>query len=421
MFLALGYKRYLKFSDYRARYERGGLAPRVIDEYAVGTWRNGAELIENDNPDVNTEFETAFDELCDRLQMWPVLTRADQLASMGRYAGLLLGLPGDLEQPPTGVNGPESLMYVQPYSEEELTVDAVENDSTNRRFGLPTRYRLNRKSTFTSGSINKSVHWQRIIHIASGVLDDNICGTPSLERVWNHFDDLEKVTGGGAEAFWQRVHPGLFFNIDPETILEPKDTQELKEESEKFVDGMKRTMAIRGTTVTHIKADVSDFGPQVNSLVSLIAGSTGIPQRILLGSERGQLASSQDQDTWIKRVADRRSNFAEGIVRLIVERFQLLGILTAAKFKIRWPDLEDLNATARGNLGEQMSKVNKNIGATVVTAEEIRDKVFRMPKLTGSHPKEDAAAAAGNTPSRPGGPKKKSSPNAQPTSFTPPS
>ncbi|GAF99571.1 unnamed protein product, partial [marine sediment metagenome] len=123
------------------------------------------------------------------------------------------------------------------------------------------------------------------------------------------------------------------------------------------------------------------FGNQVTSIISLIAGATGIPQRILLGSERGELASGQDKASWDERVQDRRNEFATPIVRDFVDRLSNVGALPEVEYDVRWPEIEDLDEDTKANIATKWAELNSKAQAIVVQPEEIRDRILRLDKL----------------------------------------
>lgn len=293
VYAVCGFKEKLTIADYRARYRRNGLAATVVETYPLATWRGGAELIEDENPDRTTKFERAWDELEQRLNIWATLARLDVLAGLGRYAVLVVGLPGDLAQEPVAV-GPDRLAYLTVLAEDDAKVLTLVTDPEDERFGLPLMYEV-RRLAGEKDKITRKVHAARVIHVADGVLDDRIYGTPRLERVWNDFDNLEKVTGGGAEAFWRRADQGLHLNIDPDKELDQAEIDKLKEGVEAYAHGLQRTIGTVGAELNVLGSDVANFSAPVDAIITLIAGAAKIPKRILVGSERGELASSQDK------------------------------------------------------------------------------------------------------------------------------
>lgn len=386
LYTTLGYPRLLTPKDYRERYERGDLAARVVEAYPHATWRGGAELVEDEDPDTVTAFEEAFDELEERLQVWSVLGRADVLCGLGPYSVVLIGAPGALESELPRFSGPDGVLYLAPYGPEEVSVDLWEENVEDPRYGLPLFYKIRRRTALVS-SVDRRVHWTRVVHVADNLLDDRVNGRPLIGRVWNRLDDLDKVVGGGSEAFWARVHRGMALKLseDPGFKYDAAAKAKVEEQLDEYLHGMRRYLTTRGIDIQELGGDVSNFGPQVNAIVSLISGATGIPQRILLGSERGELASSQDKENWNERVRDRRETFGTAITRDLVDSLVDHGALPEPEeYDVRWPDIDDLTETERANVADKWSGLNTKAKGTVVTAEEIRDRVLRLPKLEPS-------------------------------------
>ena len=73
LYEAFGYARELTPKDYRDRYERDGIAARVINCYPRATWREGAYLQEDEDPKTTTEFEQAWEDFDKRLGIWSML------------------------------------------------------------------------------------------------------------------------------------------------------------------------------------------------------------------------------------------------------------------------------------------------------------------------------------------------------------
>src|SRR5690606_29818358 len=171
---------------------------------------------------------------------------------------IFIGAPGDVRSPmPKGTK----LAYLRVYSELEARVLTWVQDPSSERFGLPEMYTIQRANSFgRSGTIATQVHWTRVQHVASDVLDDEILGTPVLRKSWNLFDDLEKVTGGGAEAFWLRANQGMQIDVAPEIELDEPGEAALNKEVDQYQHGtMNRVMKTRGAKVTTLGSDVADF------------------------------------------------------------------------------------------------------------------------------------------------------------------
>jgi hypothetical protein len=183
-------------------------------------------------------------------------------------------------------------------------------------------------TSINSAVVGRRVHWTRVLHIADGLLDDNVFGEPRLQCIWNRLDDLEKVAGGGAEAFWRRADAGIQFDLDPTLELDDPAKDAMKKQVEAYEHEMKRMLTTRGVKIKQLGSDVADFSNSVNSIISLISAGTGIPQRVLMGSEQAKLASKMDRSNWDERVEDRRKDYATPhVVRPFIDRMLELGVL----------------------------------------------------------------------------------------------
>lgn len=378
----LGYARTLTPKDYWARFRRGGIARRIVVALPKATWRGGGELVEDPDPDVVTQFEEDFFELAQRLHLWSSFLRADILAGLGQFSVMLIGFPGEFDQPiAQGAVG--QIGYITTFSESDVSVESFDLDPTSSRFGHVEYYSIKRLDQ-KNPALMKKVHWSRVIHVADGLLDDQVYAPPRLESVWNYLDDLDKVVGGGSEAFWMRANQGMQVDVDPELEMETEDTEKLSDEVDEYQHGLRRVMRTRGVKVTTLGSDVADFSPQASTLINLIAGTVEIPQRILTGSERGELASTQDRSNWHDRVSDRRTEYAEPyLVRALVDRLIEYGYLTRpTQYEVRWPQVQYMTETERAEVADKWASINqKYAGELVILPNEIRDRLLDLPSL----------------------------------------
>lgn len=380
LYATLGYDRQILPVQYRHRYERNGIATTIVEAFPNATWRGYPEIIEDEDPEVTTEFEERWKEFQERLQVWSVLRSADILSGLGHYAVVLIGAPGRFEDPLPDRLSLDSIRYLQPYGEEDAKVLLYDENSDSERYGQPVEYSLVRTSSNVKlGGKTPRVHWTRMLHVADGALSDKVYGQPRLRKVWNWLDDLEKVTGGGSEAFWRRVHQGMHLDLDSEEPLGTDELKKLEDEADAMIHQMRRMLATRNTKIQMLGSDVSPFNNQVTSLLSLISGATGIPQRILLGSERGELASTQDRENWNDKVSDRQTEYvAPRMIRPLVDLLTSRRALPEPEsYEVRWPKKGALSETQKVDVAEKASKLPPN----VITPAEIRDHYLGLEPL----------------------------------------
>jgi hypothetical protein len=111
--------------------------------------------------------------------------------------------------------------------------------------------------------------------------------------------------------------------------------------------------------IKELTAQVSDPSKHVSVLLDLIAGTTGIPKRILIGSERGELASTQDETAWNSRVDERRRNYAEPmILRPFIDRLITIGVLPQPRdgYVVEWPPIFTPSEEQQAKVAETKAK-----------------------------------------------------------------
>ena len=389
----LGYPDEIQPKDYRAQFERGGIAARIVEVIAESTWRGGAEVVEDPDPQVETAFEKEFKALNKRLKILNAAMKADKLAGLGQYSGMLIGTTGAMESQVLRRTADE-ILYLKPYGQEELKLYDINVNTKDPRFGQPATYKFKLETPLQAGqnraTFERIVHWSRVIHVADNTLDDDTTGLPRLQRVWNLLMNLDKVTGGGSEAFWLRANQGTQFNLDKDVELSEENEKKLKDEIDEFANGIRRYVRTRGMEMETHGSDVADFAQPADAVLTQIAAAIGIPKRILLGSERGDLASSQDKGHWDDFVSDRRTRFAGPVVlETLINRFIEWGVLPEPKqYVVDWPQIKNLDEKGRADVANILSKVNKQAGGVVLLPEEIRDSVLLMPKLTDEQKKK---------------------------------
>lgn len=352
-----GYPRELSVETMLATYLRQDIAGRIVDAYPHATWRE-APTIKSKDAEPDGPFQKAWEALVEPLKVWNVLARLDRLMNLGHFGALFLGL--DKGEPTTAEArkaGGYRLLYLTPHGETSAQITTWNNDPRSPRFAQPEIYRLTTGVGWTGyggAQIVVTAHWSRVLHVAEGALSDGLIGLPRLERVFNRLMDLDKVLGGGAEVFWQNGAALRAWKAEADAEWDPAEVEEMKQQLEELAHGLRRDVRLRGVEPQILAGAVVDPTGQVDKLLDAIAGASGIPKRILIGSERGELASSQDETNWTARIVERRQQWATPIVlRPFVERLIYLGVLPEPEtgdFEIIWPDTDTLGETERATV-----------------------------------------------------------------------
>lgn len=375
IYTALGYPLTLTFEDYEARYNRQDVAKRIITSPVNAAWRKKPVITENEEKP--TVFEERWEELVKEYKIYQYLTRVDRMSGIGQFAVLLVGVADGQKDLTQEIGKAKGLLYLRPYKENNVEIKVWETDVANERYGMPRIYTL---TTSTTEGTTKpiDVHYSRIIHVAEDLDENDVHGTPKLKNVYNRLQDLEVVAGGSAEMFWRGALPGYAFVADADADMATMDTSDFEEQIESVVHGLKRYMKLQGMNIESLAQQVASPEGHVDVLVSIIAGATGIPKRMLLGSERGELASSQDERAWNDRVDERRKDHCEpSILRPLIDLFIKVEILPepSEQYVVEWPDIsaptEHDEAQTASTRVEALAKYVGAVGADMVVPPEM--------------------------------------------------
>lgn len=400
----LGYKARLTYGDFKARYLRQDLAHRIIKAFPEATWAQPPTFEEADDgaTEQPTPFEAAWTTLATRLMVYANLERTDMLANLGQYAVVLIGLRGqsDLRTPARPVRSPDDVLYLEPYSEEWAEIAKLDSDPGSPTFGKPLEYRINfsrntgMRERVALAAGRAVVHASRIIHVAEDVLDDEIYGIPRMEPIFDRLDDLLKVVGGSAEMYWRDARRRIVYETREGYALGAQDEASVKDQAEEFAMDMTDWIRVEGVDVKSLAGRITSPKEHYEVLVSILAATTGIPRRILEGSERGQLASQQDQEAWLGRVTRRQQQFAEPrMLRPLVDRLITLRALPppVMPYVVAWENLFSLSEDQQVGIAQKVATaLNQYAGpgmaSTIVPPQQWVETYLGIPYVASTLP-----------------------------------
>lgn len=321
--------------DYVSLYEREGVAQRVVNVYPEESWSVYPELYEKEKQGpTGTAFERAFREFEYEYDPWHYLYRVDMISGIGMFGILLIGLNDGkrLDQPVDGLdeNGLTKskakeqdkdlqVTYLQPYSQDLVTISELETSEASPRFGLPRYYNIKTYDPTTSMGVVASdgttvykelrVHWTRVIHVADNRKASRIYGTPRMRPVINRMHDIRKILGSSAEMFWQGAFPGFSLETLPGWEDSDFDMDSAKEEFEAWRNGLQRYMRYQGLTVKSLAPQAVDPSNHLMSQYDYVCASIEIPKNVFFGSEIGQLTGEETGKMWNRRLAGRQNKY----------------------------------------------------------------------------------------------------------------
>lgn len=379
LFTALGYKKKLEFEDFYKRYKRGGIARRIVTFLPKRVWSGQVEIFDDPDPDTITPFQSRIEYLFKTLKIKSRLKKAHVLAMLGRYSCILIG-PGRGSLDTELKSGP--VTYLTPLSERRCVIKEKDKSINSDRFGLPLLYTI----PPMEGENDKEliVHHSRIIHIARDPLENDVTGDPILESIWNDLDDLYKISGGGAESRWRNSRL-LHIKLDPKYKASPGSEKKLQDNIDEMRHGQRDTLKTKGVDIESIATSGSSFADDQSAKLDLIAGTIDLPKRRLMGSERGDMASSQDAQHEQETVSTERDECAEPALRDLIDRLISISVVPEPinqEYEVAWPEEDTMTENESAELVNQLADANEKMfnsrGGIIITADEIRDKWLKM-------------------------------------------
>ena len=369
-------------------YEREPIATRVVEIYPKESWRTWPRVFESQDPERPTPFDRSWKKLSQDLRggskfkakkhpVFKYLKQVDIDSGIGTYGVLFMGFNDgrELREPLATGDGLE-LLFLRSISQRHCEVNRYDNDEASPRFGKPIDYKIDfvvptqedgeDKGT---GVINVSaiVHYTRVIHVADG---DDVFAAPRQRPVFNRIWDLRKLYGGSGEMYWRGALQGVALEIDPELALARLDKKakfnetKIREQMQLYGEGLQRWLILNGIRSKNLAPQVVDPSPQIDRQIEAICIVGGYPKRKFMGSEVGELASTQDADDWNDKVMARQEEYlTTDLVVMLVDRLIELGILEEPEeYDVVWPDLESQTASEKANvMGQVVTALAKYI------------------------------------------------------------
>lgn len=362
LYEALGYPKDIDFENYYSKFRRQDIASRIIRAPADATWRS-APTVKAVDEDEDGAFNEAFQKLANRVSLWHMMRRGDIVSGIGEYGVVLVGFGDgrDLAEPVGSITPGQGIMYLSPYSQRNADIHEIDQDPQSPRFGKVHSYRVT-ISTDKRGRAKdtRTVHYSRLIHVADELEEDNIHGRPRIEACFNRLMDLQKIAGGAGEGYYRGGYPGMQLTADSDVDFSQlgQSMDDVKTQVEDYMHGFQRYLALQGLKAEPLTPNIESPREYIDSVMDLISGATDIPKRILTGSERGELASSQDETSWNNRIQSRRESFAEPtMLRPFVDMAIEHGELPEPPggYTVEWPTQTDVSQTDQADISAKVT------------------------------------------------------------------
>lgn len=362
---ALGYpeEKELIFTYYHGKYERQDIASAIIDRPVNATWNGELMITEDGTQPTESKLNKAWEALEAEFHIKDRLVKLDKLTGLGHFSLLLFGFddvkePKDFQNPVTGTR---KLMHLKQLPESDIEIHTWEKNAGNPRYGLPLLYKIKVAGTGTEITKDFMVHHSRVLHILENNLVSEVYGRPRLKPIVNRLEDLEKLLGGDAEMFWRGARPGYHAAAQEDYEMGTDEVDALEDELDKYEHDLRRFISAKGVDIKPLTQQIADPTGHIDAQLQAISAQTGIPKRVLIGSERGELASSQDKDQWLTLIQTRMTEFAEPqMLRPLIDKLMEHKILPkVADYVVIWEDIFAPSEKQKVEVGEQRAKALK--------------------------------------------------------------
>lgn len=288
-------------------------------------------------------------------------------------------------------SGKRSLLYLKVFDETLAQITMYERDPRNPRFGLPVMYLVTFNDPKFGGQTGlglavatQHVHWSRIIHVAEGLGSSDVFAYPRMQQPYNRIFDLIKVYSSSGEGFWQQAFAILSMETHPQLGGDVKiDHRGIDQQMTNLRTRLKRHLITAGMTTKTLAPVVSDPTAYKDAFIEAICIYLGCPVRVFKGSERGELASSQDDSSWNDRLRHRQNFYlTPRVIVPFVDRLIQIGVLPEPEgYSVVWPDLDSLSEKDKAMISQtRTAAMQSYVGGNV---EAVMDPMNFLTKIMG--------------------------------------
>lgn len=396
-----GYPQHVTFELLFRMYTRNGIAAAGVDKTVLKTWQDNPQIWETEDPK-ETALESDIRQRLDDLRFWQAVMEADRRSLVGKYSGLILRFADSKrfnEPVDTVPGGLDGLVEVIPAWEEQLRVAQWDTNELSENYGEPTMFQFNEAAVDPNENKIRSfdVHPDRVIIWSR---DGTVHGRSALEPGFNDLLDMEKIKGAGGEGFWKNAKSSPILTVDKDAdikamaeamgVAPDEVADKMDEQVRDWQRGFDRLLMLQGmqadspAVTLPTNPDQFFMGP-----LQSFAASLGIPVKILVGSQTGERASTEDADEWNQTNMARRSNIARPNIMRTINRLERVGILPKRDWHLHWTDLTESSISEKIERADKMASINQKMlagsfgGSIVFTEDEIRG-VVEMEPLTAT-------------------------------------
>jgi hypothetical protein len=351
--------------------QREPAAYRVVFQVAhdiFAKWFKVVDAGKNPNPD----FDAAVQKVLSTLNAKDVFTRAALFERLFGWSIIVLGYVDRGKDLSSAVEGAQEIRDLFPYSVLAVDVQTSDEDQDTKssRFGLPNLYTLKQ-----TGIAQVKVHYSRVIHVATRVLENRYKGLSVLQAMYDDLTVFRNIRWGMGQAMFRVGHGFPDITIQGAT---KKDLDDFEAQNQ-LQDLSVRTYLLHGdkTSVEFkgLGGKALNPEPYVDSCIDQLSIATGIPKAIMRGAQAGALAGSDvNEREYFKFISNLQALYEPAIWQLIDLLMEAGQIPKVEDYEIKWNggfELNELDKTAAAlNVGR-----TEQIYASWLTVNELRARM----------------------------------------------
>jgi len=340
-----------------------------VSEDIYDKWFKLLPINKADQPDdaKNTLDENA-QKLLESLQVKRHAILATQYERRYGWAIIIVGYKDqgpDLRAP---LEDPQEIDHLAVYSPRSARVEQQDEDEKSPRFGLPVMYQVNRGK-----GKSFSVHFSRVLHVATRLDEHPWAGVPILEAIWDDLTVYRNIRWAAGQVYWRM--PGLMkFTFPNEYTKEQIQTffEALGEPNARTFIALPEDKQLEILSAAGRVLDPSLFTDPILRSISM---GSGIPKQKLEGTEAGAITGSEvNQREYYKYVSDQQKLYEDQIIApLIDELMEIQQLKPDIDYKIEWANAFQLDPQSEATIKLQEAQTDL-ILLRYMTIDEVRSR-----------------------------------------------
>lgn len=393
---------WINYSDFQWMFTRNPIGFNVCTTFPKYCWNPRPVVLEMGNitNTPQTDFELVCAEIADKVNLFDHLEKVDIAAQIGQYGVIYIdfnddGNSGDssitddkivkyndkFKNPITNESyekepeylgglgpvkwealkgkGADAINYVVVYQQANAWPTAYDDDSARPCYSLVSYYNLQSGGQVFGASGQTQnivygaalpvtwnvVHASRCVHVADRKVSNNILGIPAMQPIFNDLLSAYRVSSGSSMVFQNNARGGIAVSIDQKDnqSLAQEDVDAFKAQIDAYLESYSRALVFEGMDAKTLNFEVHDPDKHMTVYLQNISAGCQIPARILLGSEQGKLASTQDKINFDSRVKTRQQGYCSEMVRQFFDRLIANEVIPKPKsgtYKVHFPLLD---------------------------------------------------------------------------------